>query len=85
MTQRHTLVALVQDHPGVLTRAVSVFRRRGLNITSLHVAPTERAGFSELTCVVEADRIDDAKRSLSKLIEVVEVKEVHDSQADGVQ
>lgn len=83
MTRRHTLVAVVQDHPGVLTRAVSVFRRRGLNITSLHVGPAVRAGFSELTCVVEAEKIDDAKRSLSKLIEVVDVQEVHDSQADG--
>jgi acetolactate synthase small subunit len=55
-----------------------------MNITSLHVAPTARAGLSELTCVVHADRIDDAKRSLSKLIEVIDVREVHDSQADGV-
>ena len=83
MTQRRTLVVLLQDHPGALTRAVSVFRRRGINIVSLHVQPTARTGMSELTCVVDAESVDDINRSLGKLVEVIEVHEVHHSQADG--
>lgn len=83
MIRSHTLVALVQDRPGVLHRTVSVFRCRGLNIRSINVVPAWRAGFSEMTCVVEAERIDDVKRSLAKLIDVVELHEVDDSQADG--
>jgi len=41
---KHTIVALLQDHPGVLTRAVSLFRRRGFNIESLAVGKSETRG-----------------------------------------
>ena len=83
MMRRRTLLVLLQDHPGALTRAVSVFRRRGINIVSLTVQPTTRTGMSELTCVVDAESVDDINRSLGKLVEVIEVHEVHHSQADG--
>jgi acetolactate synthase-1/3 small subunit len=83
MMRRRTILVLLQDHPGSLTRAVSVFRRRGINIVSLHVQPTARTGMSELTCVVDAESADDINRSLGKLVEVIEVHEVHHSQADG--
>lgn len=75
------LVALVEDRPGVLNRIVSLFRRRGLNITSLDVAPTSRRGISRLTCVVDADGLDGVLRQLSKLIEVIDVRMTHDPDA----
>ena len=50
---RHTVAALVEDRPGVLTRVASLFRRRGFNIDSLAVGPTEEAGISRMTFVVE--------------------------------
>ena len=70
---RHTLVALVQDRPGVLNRAVSLFRRRGMNIAELQVSPTARAGISRMTWVVESGDVDGVVRQLGKLIEVLDV------------
>ena len=70
---RHTLVALVQDRPGVLNRAVSLFRRRGMNIAELQVARTGRAGISRMTWVVESGDVDGVVRQLGKLIEVLDV------------
>ena len=81
--RRHTLVALVRDKPDLLTRFVGVCRHHAVNITSLEVVPVPQTGVCELTCVVHAERIDRATRSLSKLVEVIDVREVHDSQADG--
>ena len=52
---KHTIVALVQDRPGVLNRAVSLFRRRGFNIESLAVGHSETPGISRMTLVVEAE------------------------------
>jgi acetolactate synthase-1/3 small subunit len=75
------LVALVEDRPGVLNRVVSLFRRRGLNITSLDVAPTSRKGISRLTCVVDADGLDGVIRQLTKLIEVIDLRMTHDPDA----
>ena len=50
--KEHTLVALVQDKPGVLNRIASMFRRRGFNISSLAVGHSEADGFSWMTFVV---------------------------------
>ena len=52
---KHTVVALVEDRPGVLTRVASLFRRRGYNIHSLAVGVTEEAGISRMTIVVDGD------------------------------
>ena len=49
---RHTLSVLVEDQPGVLARIASLFARRGFNIESLAVGPTEAAGVSRMTIVV---------------------------------
>ena len=46
---RHTLSVLVEDQPGVLARIASLFARRGFNIESLAVGPTEAAGVSRMT------------------------------------
>jgi acetolactate synthase I/III small subunit len=76
---KHTLVALVQDHPGVLTRVVSLFRRRAFNIESLAVGHSETPGISRLTLVVDAAEVEQVIKQLYRLIEVVKVSDVtHD-------
>jgi len=80
---KHTLVALVQDRPGVLNRAVSLFRRRGLNIESLTVSRTEREGVSKMTWVVESDNITPVIAQLEKLIEVLDVYEERHADAEN--
>ena len=73
---RHTIVALVEDHPGVLHRAVSLFRRRGYNIESLAVGPSEVEGASRMTIVVEAKDAEQVVRQFNRLIEVLMVRDV---------
>jgi acetolactate synthase small subunit len=75
---RHTLVALVQDRPGVLARAVGLFRRRGMNIAELRVVPTARAGISRMMWTVESGDVNGVIRQLDKLIEVLAVYQVDD-------
>lgn len=74
--KKHTIVALMQDQPGVLTRAVSLFRRRGYNIASLTVGHTEIPNISRMTVVVESDDVDQVVKQLYRLIEVVDVTDV---------
>ena len=52
MDSRHTLVVLVEDHPGVLNRVVSLLRRRSFNIDSITVGHSEQPGVSRMTIVV---------------------------------
>ena len=75
---KHTLVALVEDRPGVLNRVASLFRRRGFNIESLAVGTTEEAGISRMTIVVESENgiVDQVEKQLQKLIDVVEVSDL---------
>ena len=54
-TEQHTLVALVEDKPGVLTKVASMFRRRGFNIASLAVGSSEKPGLSRMTFVVNGE------------------------------
>ena len=51
----HTLIALVEDKPGVLNRVASLFRRRNFNIESLTVGRTAEAGVSRMTIVIDSD------------------------------
>jgi acetolactate synthase-1/3 small subunit len=77
--QKHTIVALMQDRPGVLNRAVSLFRRRGFNIESLAVGHSETPGVSRMTLVVEAEDVEQVTKQLYRLIEVLKVSDVtHD-------
>ena len=74
----HTFVAYVEDKPGVLTRVASLFRRLNINIISLTVGRSERAGLSRMTIVAEASgegghRI---RASLFKLENVVDVDDI---------
>jgi acetolactate synthase-1/3 small subunit len=78
MMKTHTLVVLMQDRPGVLNRAVSMFRRRGYNIASLAVGHTETPGISRMTVVVESDQIEQVVKQLYRLIEVLKVSDVTD-------
>lgn len=75
---RHTLVAMVEDKPGVLNRMVSLFRRRRYNIESLAVGHSETPGISRMTLVVEGDDrvIEQVKKQLEKLVNVIEVVDV---------
>lgn len=75
---QHTIIALVQDRPGVLTRIASLFRRRGFNIASLAVGASEQKGLSRLTFVVTGDQytVEQATHQLDKLIDVVKVSNI---------
>ncbi len=77
---KRTVIALVQDRPGVLSRVAGLFRRRGFNIASLVVGKAERPGFSRMTFEVEGDPsiVSHVARQLDKLIDVVEVTDVTD-------
>jgi acetolactate synthase-1/3 small subunit len=76
----HTITALVQDKPGVLNRITSMFRRRGYNIASLAVGPSELPSLSRMTFVVEGDArtIEQVSKNLNKLIDVIKVVDVDD-------
>ena len=73
-----TLIALVEDKPGVLTRVASLFRRRNYNIESLTVGHTEKPGVSRMTIVVDSARTDVEKvaQNLYKLVNVIQVEDV---------
>src|ERR1039457_1814745 len=74
----HTFVAYVEDKPGVLTRVASLFRRLNINIISLTVGRSERAGLSRLTLVCEAsaEAGHRIRASLYKLENVVDVDDI---------
>jgi acetolactate synthase-1/3 small subunit len=73
-----TVVAIVEDKPGVLMRVASLFRRRGFNIESLTVGATEEPGLSRLTLVVDGESapIEQVEKQLYKLIDVVKVSDL---------
>src|SRR5207249_3773088 len=75
---KHTLVALVEDKPGVLNRVASLFRRRAFNIESLTVGHTEQPHISRMTIVVDAANtaVHIVEANLTKLINVIDVQDV---------
>src|SRR5512135_50947 len=73
----HTIVALVEDKPGVLNRVASLFRRRAFNIESLTVGRTEQTGISRMTVVVDTDEYG-ARRLEANLSKLVPVRRVED-------
>jgi acetolactate synthase-1/3 small subunit len=74
----HTLVALVEDKPGVLNRVASLFRRRAFNIESLTVGRTAEPGISRMTLVVDSDQtsMDRVTAYLYKLVNVLQVEDL---------
>ena len=75
---KHTLVALVEDKPGVLNRIASLFRRRAFNIRSLAVGGSEHPGLSRMTIVVGGDaaQVEQVRKQLDKLINVIKVSDI---------
>jgi len=71
-------VAIVEDKPGVLMRVSSLFRRRGFNIESLTVGPTEEKGLSRITIVVDGESapVEQVEKQLYKLIDVIKVSDL---------
>jgi acetolactate synthase-1/3 small subunit len=75
---KHTLSVLVENKPGVLARIAALFSRRGFNIDSLAVGPTEHPEISRMTVVVDVDALplEQVTKPLNKLIEVLKVVEL---------
>ncbi|MCG8655818.1 acetolactate synthase small subunit [Yimella sp. NH-Cas1] len=82
---RHTLSVLVENKPGVLARIAGPISRRGYNIDSLAVGPTEFEEISRMTVVVDVEEqaLEQVTKQLNKLIEVLKVVELE--QAASVQ
>ena len=79
-TVTHTLSVLVEDKPGVLARVAALFSRRGFNIQSLAVGPTEQKDMSRMTIVVTAEEtpLEQITKQLNKLINVIKIVEQED-------
>ncbi len=83
MTTHHTLSVLVENKPGVLARVSGLFSRRGFNIESLAVGPTEHADVSRMTIVVAVDQLplEQVTKQLNKLVNVIKIVELDPSQS----
>jgi len=77
---KHTLVALVEDRPGVLNRMVSLFRRRGFNIESIAVGASEIPHLSRMTIVVNgsAATIEQVRKQSDKMVSVIKISDITD-------
>lgn len=75
---KHTIVALVEDRPGVLNKIASKWRQRGFNIESLAVGHSETPGLSRMTFVVDGANVDveQVTKQLFKIIEVVKIADI---------
>ena len=75
---RHTLSVLVENKPGVLVRIAGLFSRRGFNIDSLAVGPTEQEAISRMTIVVNCDErpLEQVTKQLNKLVNVLKIVEL---------
>jgi acetolactate synthase I/III small subunit len=75
---RHTLSVLVENRPGVLARAAGLFSRRGFNIDSLAVGPTEHEDISRMTIVVNVEGLplEQVTKQLNKLVNVIKIVEL---------
>jgi len=80
---RHVLSLLVEDKPGLLTRVAGLFARRGFNITSLAVGPTEFEGLSRITVVTDVEDmpLEQVTKQLNKLVNVLKIVELEASQS----
>lgn len=78
MATLHTLSVLVENRPGVLARISGLFSRRGYNIHSLAVGPTESPEVSRMTIVVDVETspLEQVTKQLNKLINVLKIVEL---------
>jgi acetolactate synthase-1/3 small subunit len=79
----HTLSVLVENKPGVLARIAGLFSRRGFNIDSLAVGPTEHHEISRMTIVVNVEEspLEQVTKQLNKLVEVIKIVELEGREA----
>jgi len=80
---KHTLSVLVENKPGVLARVAGLFSRRGFNIDSLAVGPTEHDEVSRMTIVVDVAEspLEQVTKQLNKLVEVIKIVELDPAQS----
>ena len=78
IANKHTLVALVEDKPGVLNQMASLFRRRGFNIESIAVGHSELPHLSRMTIVIDGATsvVEQVRKQLDKLVDVVKVYDI---------
>jgi acetolactate synthase I/III small subunit len=78
---KHTLSVLVENRPGILARVAGLFARRGFNIHSLAVGPTEHPDVSRMTVVVDVEELplEQVTKQLNKLINVIKIVELEPS------
>lgn len=81
----HTLSVLVSNQPGVLARVASLFSRRGFNIESLAVGPTEREDVSRITLVTAVDEVNILEQLVKQLNKLVEVYKIIELEPNSVQ
>ena len=75
---QHTLSVLVENKPGVLSRVAGLFTRRGFNIDSLAVSPTEDPALSRMTIAVDASRfpVEQITKQLDKQVNVIRIRDL---------
>ena len=75
---KHTLSVLVENKPGVLSRVAGLFTRRGFNIDSLAVSPTEDEDRSRMTITVDTTRfpVEQMTKQLDKLINIIKIRDL---------
>lgn len=80
---KHILSVTVENKPGVLSRVTGMISRRGFNIESLTVAPTEDEGLSRMTVIVEADELgfEQITKQLHKLVSVFRISDLTEEDA----
>jgi acetolactate synthase-1/3 small subunit len=80
---KHTISVLVEDKPGALARIATMFARRGFNIDSLAVGPTERQGVSCITLRVDCEHhtLEQIEKQIHKLVNVLRVTELTPGEA----
>src|SRR5215470_9009028 len=80
---KHTLSVLVENKPGVLARVAGLFSRRGFNIDSLAVGPTEHPEISRMTIVVDVAELplEQVTKQLNKLVNVIKIVELDPAQS----
>jgi acetolactate synthase I/III small subunit len=80
---KHTLSVLTENKPGVLARVAGLFSRRGFNIESLAVGPTENPDVSRMTIVVSVDELplEQVTKQLNKLVNVIKIVELEPATA----
>ena len=76
--RKHTLSILVENKPGVLTRIAGLFARRGFNIDTLAVGPTDDERFSRMTLTLDGAKhsIDQVTKQLHKLVNVLKIRDL---------